>query len=251
MSDGPKTLIEAAVDVIREIERVWIHEALGIEQCPPDRPYDPEKCMCGAGCESVLECEFWYWVRKTDKMEREANRQVEIAGFRVDSLFWCGGLSVVVELDGKQFHQDKRKDWERDKALLRCVDAVIHVPYAAMHFCPHATMQVLASWYPRFKLRGIDICCLSVAEFGSELEQHHDETMKREYVERVESAYEIWWASETFGMACSPKAWLARGTWKTETIRHYRRHNRDGEQPARPFGIPAKWINHSGEFEES
>jgi very-short-patch-repair endonuclease len=224
---GPKTLVEAAEDVLRDIERVGISEASGLEQVPPDRIVDPEKCSCGGGCESVLECEFWYWVRKTDKMEREANRQVQIAGFRVDSLFWDAGQSIVVELDGKQFHQDKRKDWERDKALLRCVDCVIHIPYAAMHFYPHATMQVLASWYPRFKLRGIDLCCLTVPEFGAELEQHSDITAKREYVDSVESAYEIWWSCETFGMACSPKAWLHRTSWKTEPIRRYVKHDHE------------------------
>ena len=39
------------------------------------------------------------------------------------------------------------------------------------------------------------------------------------------------YSHHTFGMACSPKAWLARGTWKTDSIRRYVRHDRDKEMP--------------------
>lgn len=40
-------------------------------------------CRCGGGCESVLECEFWYWLRKTDSGEARALRQFQVGWLRV------------------------------------------------------------------------------------------------------------------------------------------------------------------------
>lgn len=216
-----KTLFEACSDALAEIEKVGMREYFGLEQLPPNRIVDNSKCKCGGGCESVLECEFWYWVRKTPDIERNAQRQVSISRFRVDSLFECDGKKVVVELDGKRWHKDKRADWERDKKLIESVDAVIRIPYAAMHFYPHATFSVLASWYPRFKLRAICGSCFSAEELYSEIEkldQYEPFLSRREWVETVEPDYEVWHAGEMFGFAGSVKAWIYRDHYKTDMI---------------------------------
>ncbi len=124
-------------------------------------PISSRGCRCGAGCESVLECEFWYWLRKTDLGEKKALRQFPIGSHRVDCLIGCGDDLVVVELDGKEFHQHRtEEDLQRDAELLTKVDAVIRIPYAALHYYPRATFELLGTWYERFRLRGIDVYCI-------------------------------------------------------------------------------------------
>lgn len=213
-------LSEVADIVINDMEQGT--RSFWRENKPPSRLSDPSKCQCGGGCESVLECAFWYWLRKTKLAERGAHRQVQVGRYRVDAMVECDGANVVVELDGKMWHTDKRKDWERDKVLLSTVDAVIHIPYAALTFYPHATFSVLAFWHQRFKLRGKSLTCLSAVEFAAELNQSMgdclDKQLQREFLEQVELQYEIWHAAETFGWAGSPKAWIHRLEWNTSPI---------------------------------
>ena len=57
---GPKTLVEAAFDVLSEIKRVGIHEALGIEEVPPGRvtTYGAIAREAGRGCPRCV-AESW------------------------------------------------------------------------------------------------------------------------------------------------------------------------------------------------
>lgn len=224
-----KQIAKAAADSLTEFEKVGRAEFFGLEPLPPGRVVDPEKCRCGGGCESFLECDFWYWARKTSDCERNAHRQFQIGKYRVDSLFYCDGQKVVVELDGKEFHQDKRKDLERDKEILRTVDCVIRIPYAAMHFYPQATFCCLASWYPRFKIRAIPSSCFSSEELQEEIDKldPYEPTARRQWIEDVEADYEVWYACDTFGFAGSVKVWLARGHWNTAMIKRQQKPDRE------------------------
>lgn len=223
------TLAEAAIEVLKDIERVGFNEAMGLEEIPAGRVINTDHCKCRSGCGSVLECDFWYWVRKTEMMERKAHRQVTTGPYRVDCLFDCDGQQVVVELDGKAFHQDKEKERQRDQYLLKHFDAVIHIPYAAMHFYEHATFQVLASWYPRFQLRGIDTLCLTLSEFEEELSEVKARYSEDNYLspadwcKDVEQMYQLWNATSTSGWVGSVAAHLNR--WNVTPITHARRKN--------------------------
>lgn len=210
-----KTFQQVVGEMIDDIERVGLHEALGVAPVRPGMIVDPEKCKCGGGCESLLECQFWYYVRKTAAMERKAARQVKVGRYRVDSLFDCDGKSVVVELDGKQFH-NRDDDYRRDMDLLMAVDAVIRIPYAAMTFYPQATFAYLATLYRRFELPQ-DVFCMTVAEFQQELDRQDygdgDFRCQAEYVDWAEPNFELWGA---FGWIGSPKAWLHK--WNVTPI---------------------------------
>ena len=178
------------------------------------------RCLrCFDACESVLECDFWHFLRKTARGHDGAEQQVKIGKYRVDCLIDCDGQRVVIELDGAEFHQDERKDWERTKEILRSVDAVIRIPYAAMHFYPQATMCVLGSWYPRLARDG-DLFCMTVDEFMDELRSQDysngDFRSEEAWVDEVETCYELWKDS---GWVGSPKAYLKR--WNVKCIRRF------------------------------
>lgn len=144
------TLHESARYLVDECRRVGIAEAFGT--APRRDDMRRTSCKCNGGCESVLECDFWYWIRKTPMMEREAARQVQIGPYRVDCLFECGGKMVVVELDGAAYH-DPEADWYRDGDLLMVIDAVIRIPYAPVKFFPHECSSQLVSTVRTWQLR--------------------------------------------------------------------------------------------------
>lgn len=51
-------------------------------------------------------------------------RQESIGRYRVDFLF--PEANLIVECDGEQYHQDKNKDWVRDKYLITQGFTVLH-----------------------------------------------------------------------------------------------------------------------------
>ena len=85
--------------------------------------------------DSVLEERFWHWVRKTSGKWHGSASQFHIGKYRVDTLFDCGGKMVVVELDGKAYH-DQEADKERDSVIINSVDAIIRIPFAAVWHYP-------------------------------------------------------------------------------------------------------------------
>lgn len=100
--------------------------------------------------ESVLEDLFWHYVRGTQGGHHNCISQFPIGPFRVDAIFDCDGTAVVIELDGKEYH-DWQRDDARDSVLLHQVGAVIRIPYRAMKYYPFATLAVIGAWYPRFQ----------------------------------------------------------------------------------------------------
>jgi hypothetical protein len=59
---------------------------------------------------------------------------------------------VVVELDGKQFH-DPDVDALRDSQIIQHVSAIVRIPFKALWDTPRATFRVLNEWFPeRFDL---------------------------------------------------------------------------------------------------
>lgn len=214
------SLHQLAGELINDIEANGLCDALGVAPLRPGMYVDPQKCKCGGGCESVLECDFWYYIRKTNAMERNAARQWQVGRYRVDAIFNCDGKTVVVELDGAEFHKDERKDLNRVKDLLLSVDTVIRIPYQSMHFYPRATFAVLGNWFPRFALRGQDVCCMTTDEFVAQLRNEPygegDFVNEREYLEWADPNYELWMPG---GWVGSPKAWMHQ--WNVKILRRF------------------------------
>lgn len=146
-------------------------------------------CICGGGCESPLECRFWVWLGRTHDEHSGAARQVRIGKYRADVLCETGGRRIVIELDGKRWHQDFERDHRRDRAiLLDQIDEIIRIPYAAFNFYPFATFACLASWHDRFTLRHNHIMCVSADHLRQELEAAAD---KRKFL-RDSINYDVW-----------------------------------------------------------
>lgn len=198
------------------------------------------RCTCGGLCESPLECSFWHFMRKTPLGERGVQQQAAIGPYRVDCLCDCDGASVVVELDGAEFHQDQLADLRREDFILQTVDAVIRIPYAAMHFYPHATFCVLGKFYRRFELRAVDIFCIPVCELRHEMSEgvtaNGDFTSEAAWLEWAEPNFELWGTLPELGVGWvgSPKAWLKRWDIKPITLR------RKGHRPPQVSRKPSK-----------
>lgn len=160
--------------------------------------------------ESPLEDMFWNSIRKTRSMFDGADWQVPIGRFRVDSMFDCGGKKIVVEVDGKAYH-DYARDAARDAILLQDVDEVIRIPYVAMCMFPTATMMVLSQWHERFAVP-CGINCISYDDFGEVLEgavENHDYNYSQdEFLRQENDAYEIWKADEFGGYVFNPRAFV-------------------------------------------
>lgn len=102
--------------------------------------------------DSVLEERFWGMMGRTADQWKGTRDQVEIGPYRVDSLVYCDGQKVVVEVDGQAYHLDKEADRKRDEYLLsHGIDAIIRIPFRALWHHGDAVFAVLARWYPRFK----------------------------------------------------------------------------------------------------
>lgn len=220
----PRRIREIWAEVIADVKRLGPAEAFGLQPIKPWQVINPQTCHCGGGCESLLECRFWYYVRKTELMERKAERHARIGRYFVDSIFDCDGKLVAVELDGKQYH-DAERDHRRDAVILHSIDAIIRIPFASMHWYPEATMQVLGSWFPRFLHRnGLSPYCFTPAEFEGQRQLARESACwenDAEFLEYADRHYEIWSVAEDYGIACSAKAWLCN--WKVAPITLRRR----------------------------
>jgi len=98
--------------------------------------------------ESPLEEMFAWQMKRTKLGLKGVFVQVPIAGYRVDFLIQHKGRSIVVELDGKAYH-DKQRDFKRDSRLIGHVDEIIRIPYAAM-INENAAMTGISHWHDRF-----------------------------------------------------------------------------------------------------
>ena len=101
--------------------------------------------------ESELERAFAWQLKKTRLGLANAFAQVPIAGYRVDFLLKHAGQLIVVELDGRAFH-NKERDRIRDERLIKHVDAIIRIPYSAMALNENATMIAISKWFDRFEI---------------------------------------------------------------------------------------------------
>lgn len=116
--------------------------------------------------ESVLEDRFWEMMRKTNLGLEGAKPQFEIGRFRVDAIVDCSGKSVVIELDGKQWH-DPKADEHRDGILAQSVDAVIRIPFRCMWDTPRATFRAINEWYrDRFYIEDDHVVTEGELEYG-------------------------------------------------------------------------------------
>jgi len=98
--------------------------------------------------ESPLEEMFAWQMKRTRLKLAGVFTQVPIIGYRVDFLIQHKDRSIVVELDGRRYH-DRNRDNERDSRIINHVDEIIRIPYSAM-INENATMVVLAKWCDRF-----------------------------------------------------------------------------------------------------
>lgn len=101
--------------------------------------------------ESPLEWRFAWQMGKTKIGIKDVYVQVPILNYRVDFMVFDGDTTIVVELDGKAFH-DQEKDAERDSQIIEHVDAIIRIPYVAMIYAENATMAAMSDWFERFRV---------------------------------------------------------------------------------------------------
>lgn len=203
-----RTWSEIMLETFESIDKLGWNETFGLS---PN--IDGPDCECGGGCESPIECRFWMMMRKTDLVERGCARQVWLGGRRVDCLCECGDKLVVVELDGKDWHKDFEAEQRRDTELLAHVDAIIHVPGAAIYWFPEAVFCVLAAWYSRFVIESMDTFCISADDFRAELDDDFHPNSQfasaDEFVEWAEPNYEIWQDCDgMYGKVGTPKAFI-------------------------------------------
>lgn len=116
--------------------------------------------------ESQLEWRFAWQMRKTQEGLKDVFVQVPILSYRVDFLVLTRGKSIVVELDGRRYH-DAAKDKLRDDRMISAVDAIIRIPYSAMTYNENATMAAIAFWFERFAV-SLEI---QTMEFSEAIEQ--------------------------------------------------------------------------------
>lgn len=173
----------------------------------------------GSRCESPLEWLFWNWLQKTERGWSGAQRQVRCGSYRVDFVVPCDGMNVVVEMDGKRWHGNRKHERRRDEFLLGEYGAVIHVPFAAMNFYPNATFAVLAAWYPRFRLRGIDTVCRHVSDFTAEYHATRESYAgsMADFFDATDSTVQLWHAGEEIGWTGSARACVEN--WDVQLIR--------------------------------
>ena len=171
--------------------------------------------------DSVLEQMYWHMLRKSEKGWHGAVDQFQIGAFRVDCLINCDGKLVVVELDGAKYH-NALDDELRDRELLKSVDAIIRVPFAAMWYYRYAVFAVMSEWFPRFKMRAEHQLTLSLDEFREELNAD-DLYCQESYLDEAEDSYNIWEVGGDMGLVGSPsgflgqtrkrhRVWVQRGT---------------------------------------
>lgn len=167
------------------------------------------------GIESPLEESFWHRFNFQCRGPFEhAQSQKQIGDYRVDAFFICSGKRIVVELDGKAFH-DAAADADRDSWLLHSgeVDEIIRIPYAAMTFYGDATMRILEEWHPEFAVAH-NWFLVDRHELNEEI-NHVRNCVNGDWLGDVhgwldwaDGVFDVWAAIGDFGIACSPKAIL-------------------------------------------
>lgn len=203
-----RLLSDIAQEVLDSIQAVGWNETFGLSPHPSGR-----RCDCGGGCESPIECKFWRMMQKTDLVERGCKRQAWIGRRRVDALCECDGERIAVELDGKDWHKDFEAEQRRDAELISEVDAVVHIPGAAIHWFPEAVFCLLGSWYPRFSVEAVDNSCMPADDFYSECEdknfhENAEFPNAEKFIEWAEPNYEIWQDCGDYGKVGTPKAFV-------------------------------------------
>lgn len=166
---------------------------------------------CAGDSESCLEDDFWHFVRKMDVQNMTSIKsQVQILNYRVDSLFEFGGRKVIVELDGKAYH-DPTKDWRRDTQILEggFAHEIIRIPYVAMHWYPDATMACLGHWHGEMLTRR-PMFCMTATEFKDELKSLVDtppDYHKLDAVlERTDPDYDLYHVCDDYALIGGTKA---------------------------------------------
>lgn len=158
--------------------------------------------------DSVLEQSFWRWIKGSAGSWHGAIDQFQIGKYRVDAIFDCDGEAVVIELDGKAYH-DRAKDHLRDKELIQHVSGIIRIPFAAMWWYSQATIQALGSWYPRFS-KPINQLVLTYEEFLEEWQNVQDDpyTLPEDYLEDVNDQYQIYKIDGNAAFLGTPKQFI-------------------------------------------
>jgi hypothetical protein len=182
--------------------------------------------------DSVLERRFWHMLRKTEGAWHGAIDQFQIGKFRVDCLIDCDGKAVVIELDGKAYH-DAMADELRDAELLKSVDAIIRIPFAAMWYYRYGTFKILGEWFPRLALRTDYNTVISVADFKEEFQAAYEcrDNDWNDYVEAAEHSYDVWERDGDMALVGSPSAfqystkkmhrvWVQRGRRDPSILEH-------------------------------
>jgi very-short-patch-repair endonuclease len=122
--------------------------------------------------ESPLEEMFAWQMKRTRLGLAGVYTQAQILSYRVDFLIKHQGRSIVVELDGRRYH-DRDRDAERDSRIIDHVDEIIRIPYSAM-INENATMTVLGMWCDRFNVPR-ESTTISFADAIAEYRQSSDE----------------------------------------------------------------------------
>lgn len=159
--------------------------------------------------DSVLEKQFWHFLSKTRGGLHGAIDQFPIGRYRVDCLIDCNGKAVVVELDGKAYH-DAMADEIRDREILKSVDAIIRIPFVAMWHYPHATFAVLAKWFSRFQIESP--ATYERQEFIERLRylQTEEDMRADEYVSIFDDTIQVWEVQNNAAVVGSPS-----GFWRS------------------------------------
>jgi len=121
--------------------------------------------------ESPLEDMFAWQMRRTKLGLSGVFVQVPISNYRVDFLVQHKGMSIVVELDGRTYH-NKNKDAVRDQCIIKHVDAIIRIPYSAM-LNENAVMVGISQWFDRFAVKA-ETSTVPFAEAMREFRQSGD-----------------------------------------------------------------------------
>ena len=171
--------------------------------------------------ESPIEADFWHQMRKTSWTPwKSITAQVSLGKYRVDCLLEFADQRLVVELDGKEFHNEA-DDWKRDKILLaeHGITWVVRVPGSAIYMMPNATMRVLAEWWPVFNI-GREIGVIHASKLRGEIAMAVNRdgliTSDAEWLTECGSFYHVWNVNETSGFVACPAAVLH--SWNVRRI---------------------------------
>ena len=172
--------------------------------------------------ESPIEADFWHQMRKTNWTPwKSIAGQVNLGKYRVDCLLEFSDQRLVVELDGKEFH-DEADDLRRDKILLtdHGITWVVRIPGSSIYMMPNATMRVLAEWWNVFGI-GRETGVIRSSELRGEMEKsiNRDGVVMSdsEWLAECGTFYHVWDADETTGFVACPEAVLK--SWNIRRIR--------------------------------